>query len=61
MDAAWAAARDAAWDAAHAAARYAAWAAARDAALATLVRDLITPKQYDLLMAPWRTVIGDQA
>jgi len=26
-----------------------------------LVRDLITPKQYDLLMAPWRTVIGDQA
>ena len=32
-----------------------------DAALATLVRDLITPKQYDLLMAPWRTVIGDQA
>lgn len=23
--------------------------------------DLITPKQYDLLMAPWRTVIGDQA
>ena len=51
-DAARGAARDAAWDAA--------WvAAARDAALATLVRDLITPKQYDLLMAPWRTVIGD--
>ena len=43
------------------AARNAAWNAARDAALATLVRDLITPKQYDLLMAPWRTVIGDQA
>ena len=39
----------------------AAWDAAHDAALATLVRDLITPEQYDLLMAPWRTVIGDQA
>ena len=39
------------------AARDAAWYAA----LATLVRDLITPKQYDLLMAPWRTVIGDRA
>ena len=68
-DAAWAAARDAAGDAARDAARNiawaaawdAAWAAARDAALATLVRDLITPKQHDLLMAPWRTVIGDQA
>ena len=52
-DAVWDAARDAAWDAA--------WGAARDAALATLVRDLITPKQHDLLMAPWRTVIGDIA
>ena len=63
--AAWDAARDAAWGAAWGAARNTAWgaarAAARDAALATLVRDLITPKQYDLLMAPWRTVIGDQA
>ena len=60
--AAWDAARDAARDAAWGAAWDAAWvAAARDAALATLVRDLITPKQYDLLMAPWRTVIGDQA
>ena len=54
-DAARDAARVAAWDAAWGAAR----AAARDAALATLVRDLITPKQHDLLMAPWRTVIGD--
>ena len=76
-DAAWGAARDAAWDAAwdaaRDAARNAAWgaawdaawgaarAAARDAALATLVRDLITGNQYDLLMAPWRTVIGYQA
>ena len=55
--AAWGAARDAARDAAWDAAR----GAARGAALATLVRDLITPKQYDLLIAPWRTVIGDQA
>ena len=67
--AAWDAARGAAWGVAWDAARNAAWGvpwcaawdAARDAALATLVRDLITPKQYDLLMAPWRTVIGDQA
>ena len=67
--AAWDAARDAAGDAARNAARNAAWGAAWDAAwgathdatLATLVRDLITPKQYDLLMAPWRTVIGDRA
>ena len=60
-DAARGAARDAARDAAWDAARDATWNAARDAALATLVRDLITTKQYDLLMAPWRTVIGDQA
>ena len=75
--AAWAAARDAAWAAAWDAVRDAALDAVRDAvrdaaldavrdaawaaALATLVRDLITPKQYDLLIAPWRTVIGDQA
>ena len=55
--AAWDAARSAAWDAALGVA----WGAARDAALATLTRDLITGNQYDLLMAPWRTVIGDQA
>ena len=59
--AAWGAARDAAWGAARDAAQGAAWGAAQDATLATLVRDLITPRQYDLLMAPWRTVIGDQA
>ena len=59
--AAWDATRDATWDAARSAAQSATQGAARDAALATLVRDLITPKQYDLLMAPWRTVIGDQA
>ena len=55
------AARVAAWVAARDATRDVAWGAARDAALATLTRDLITPRQYDLLMAPWRTVIGDQA
>ena len=54
-DAAWVAARNAAWGAAW----DAAWGATHDATLATLVRDLITPKQHDLLMAPWRTVIGD--
>ena len=59
--AAWGTDRDAAWNAARNAAWGAAWAAAWDAALATLVRDLITPKQHDLLMAPWRTVIGNQA
>ena len=65
--AAWGAARDAAWSAARDATRNAAWNAAREwnsawgAALATLVRDIITPKQHDLLMAPWRTVIGDIA
>ena len=55
------AAQDAARYAARYAARDAARAATRVAALATLVRDLITPEQYDLLMAPWRTVIGDRA
>ena len=48
------AARDATW--------YAAWNAARDAtldaAMAILTRDLITPEQYDTLMAPWREVIS---
>ena len=64
-DAAWSAAWGAAWGAARDATRNAAWNAAREwnsawgAALATLVRDIITPKQHDLLMAPWRTVIGD--
>ena len=60
--AAWAAARDAvraAW------AAWAAWDAAwdargavNDAILAEITRDLITPAQYDLLIGPWRTVIG---
>jgi hypothetical protein len=45
---------DAAWDAARAAARDAAW----DAARALIVRDLITPEQFDLLTGPWRSVMG---
>ena len=66
-DAAWNAARaaarkavlDTAWNAAWKAAREAARDAARDTFLAVLVRDLIAPKQYDLLTGPWRTVMGD--
>ena len=58
-DAAWDAARGAAWDAAWDAAMGAAWGAARIAAIATLARDIITPEQYDTLMAPWREVIGN--
>ena len=69
--AAWAAARDATWDAARAAAWAAAWdaawAAARaaagdaagDAAGALVVRDLISPEQFDLLYGPWKEVMGD--
>ena len=47
--AAWYAARDVAWDAA----REAAW----DAILALLVKDLITPEQFDLLYGPWASVM----
>ena len=49
-----AAAKDAAWYAAKDAARDAAWAAAWYAAKAIIVKDLITPEQYDLLTQPWR-------
>jgi hypothetical protein len=41
-DAAWVAARDAAWDAAG----------------ALVVRDLITPEQFDVLTGPWVSVMG---
>ena len=55
-DAARDAARIAAWAAARAAARAAAWnismTISRDAAAATIVRDLISPAQYAILMAP---------
>jgi hypothetical protein len=51
------AARSAAWDAARDAARYAAFAA-WDALLATIVRDLITPEQYETLMGPWWAGVG---
>ena len=64
-DAAWAAARGAAWDAARGAEWDAAWDAARGAewdaawdaawaAVAIIVRDLITPDQFDTLTAPMR-------
>jgi hypothetical protein len=49
------AARDDAWWAAEAVTR----GAARDAACAELVRDLITPEQYDTLAGPWNSVIGE--
>ena len=56
--AAWDAARSAAWDAAWDAAWAAAWSAARSAALALMVKDLITPEQFDLLYGPWASVMG---
>ena len=63
-DAAWDATRGAAWNAAweatRKAARGAAGAVSWDAAAATLARDLIAPEQYDLLMAPWLAVMGDE-
>ena len=51
----------AAWSAARSAARDAARAAARDAAWALLVRDLITPAQFDVLYGPWAAVTGAAA
>jgi hypothetical protein len=48
------AARDAAWDAAWDAVR----GAARGAAQALVVRDLITPEQFDVLTGPWVSVMG---
>jgi len=56
--AAWDAARSAAWDAAWDAAWAAAWSAARSAAWALMVKDLITPEQFDLLYGPWASVMG---
>ena len=56
--AAWYAARDAAWYAAWSAARYAARYAAWDAGLALVVRDLISPEQFDILYGPWASVFG---
>lgn len=64
-NAAWNAAQDAARDAAQDAARNAAWDAAWNAtwgaarnALALLTRDLISQEHYDMLIGPWRDVIG---
>ena len=59
IDTAWNAALNAALGAARKAALNAALNAATDTVMAVLVRDLITPKQYDLLTGPWRTVMGD--
>ena len=63
-DATWDAARVAAWNAARVAARDAAWdaawVAAWDAVVATLARDLITTEHHDLLIGPWRAVMGDE-
>jgi hypothetical protein len=60
-DAARSAARSAAWyaagDAARAAARVAAGYAAGDAARALMVKDLITPEQFDLLHGPWASMM----
>ncbi len=60
-DAVWNAARDAAvdaaWDAVWNAARTAARDAAGNSALALLVRDLITPEQFDVLYGPWASVM----
>ena len=74
--AAWVAAWEAAWDATRKAARGAAWeatreatrgdargtarAVSRDAAVATLSRDLISTEQYNVLVAPWKEVTGDE-
>lgn len=55
--AAWGAAWDAAWGAARTAARDAARDAAGNSALALLVRDLITPEQFDVLYGPWASVM----
>ena len=65
VDAAWGAvwnaardaAVDAAWDAVWNAARTAARDAAGNSALALLVRDLITPEQFDVLYGPWASVM----
>ena len=55
LTAAW----DAAWDAAMAAAMAATWDAAGTAAWALVVRDLITPEQFDVLYGPWASVMGE--
>lgn len=47
------AARREAWYGARVEARYAAW----DALMALVVKDLITPEQFDLLYGPWASVM----
>ena len=64
LDAARNAALDVAWTATWAAARNAALDAAYDAArepvLVLVVKDLITPEQFDLLYGPWASVMEPQ-
>jgi len=55
--AAWGAARYAAWTATWYAARDAASYAAWDAAWALIVKDLITPEQFEILYGPWRSAM----
>ena len=52
-----AAARDAAWRDARTAAGAADWNAARYAILALVVRDRITPEQFEVLYDPWKSVM----
>jgi hypothetical protein len=49
------AARNVAWHAARSATGNVAWHAARNAASALVVRDLITPEQFDTLYGPWES------
>ena len=62
FNAAWDAARYPLGDAARNAAGNAAWNTAEDAAwyagAALVVRDLISPEQFDLLYGPWASVFG---
>ena len=67
---AWDAARNAAWNAARNIIRDVAWNAARNilqssvwdaawsVACALVVKDLITPEQFEILYGPWKSVIG---
>ena len=53
------AAGDAAWGAVRGVVRGAAEGWTRDAASALVVRDLITPEQYQTLAGPWESVMGE--
>ena len=59
-DAAWNAAWEATREATRGDARGTARAVSRDAAVATLSRDLISTEDYNVLVAPWLAVMGDE-